>query len=115
MKEINRNIAANIKNYMEVLDINQTELAKRLGCSNTTVSMWIVGDSTPRMDKIDKMCEIFHCNRDDLIGSTTKAPKEILSDQVRALFLERFDRLDDSQRLQLMAFMEHLLKGESNE
>ena len=108
MKEINRNIAANIKNYMDVLNINQLELAKRLGCSNTTISMWITGDATPRMDKIDKMCEVFHCTRDDLVGDRVKDPDLILNDQVRSLFLERFDRLNDSQRLRLMAYIDKL-------
>lgn len=112
MKEINRNIAANIKNYMSVLGINQLELAERLGCSNTTVSMWIVGDATPRMPKIDKMCEIFHCTRDDLVGESVKSPDAIAADQVRASFLEKFDELDDSRRLRLMAYMDALLKKE---
>lgn len=115
MKEINRNISRNIKNYMEVLQINQLELAKLLECSNTSISMWISGDVTPRFDKIDKMCKVFHCTRDDLVGEGVKTPEEIIGDQVRSLFIEKFDRLDDSQRLRLMTYIDSLLKGGNNE
>jgi len=115
MKDINRNISLNIQNYLNTLGMNQRELAARLGCSHTTVSMWIVGDATPRMDKIDKMCDIFHCTRDDLVGETVKDPADIARDRVRSLFIEQFDNMNDSQRLRLMAYMNALLKENPDE
>ena len=110
MKEINRNIARNIKTYMEVLGITQLELAKMLGCSNTTVSMWTQGEATPRMDKIDKMCELFHCTRQDLISEAPKSQESIEDDQIRAMFLKRFDQLATNEKLRLINFMEALIK-----
>lgn len=53
MKDINKNIAMNIQNYLNLLNITQKDLSKKLGCSNTTISMWIKGNSTPRIDKIE--------------------------------------------------------------
>lgn len=108
MKEINRNISRNISNYLDTLNVTQTELAKMLGCSNTTVSMWIQGNSTPRMDKIDKMCEIFHCERQDLLRETPKTKEEIEEDRVADMFIKAFNGLNAEQRLQVMAFIQRI-------
>lgn len=113
MKEINRNISRNISNYMDTLNVTQTELSKLLDCSNTTISMWIQGNSTPRMDKIDKMCEIFHCTRQDLLRDTPKTKEEIEEDQIIASFAKMFKEFDAEHRLRVIAYMQKL--GEDNE
>ena len=110
MKEVNRNISRNVKNYLEILDISQNELAEMLGCSSSTVSMWIGGKATPRIDKIDMMCSIFHCQRQDLLNESMKEKTEIEADQITAAFAEKFQRLEPQRRLQLLAYMEKLLK-----
>lgn len=110
MKEVNKNIAKNIRNYMDALDITQIDLAKRLNCANTSVSMWVQGEATPRMDKIDKMCEIFHCTRQDLVSDVTKSKKDIEDDQTRAMFLERFNKLSGEAKLRVITYMEALIK-----
>ena len=48
-------------------EITQLELSKRLGVGTTSVYNWCNGIKTPRMDKVDAMCEIFHCKRSDLM------------------------------------------------
>lgn len=109
MKEINRNIANNIRHYMDTIHVTQTDLAKLLGCSNTTVSMWIQGEATPRMDKIDKMCDIFGCSRQDLISDTPKSAEQILHDQLISAFIKDFDALRPEQQLRVIAYMKQLL------
>lgn len=108
MKEMNRNIARNISNYLNILGMQQMELAKKLECANSTVSSWIQGDSVPRLEKIDKMCEIFHCTRSDLLSDTPKTKEEIENDQIRDMFIEKFDRFNTEQKLRLLAYMEKL-------
>ena len=65
-KEFNEIFAKRLRHYLEINDMSQAELAKRLGVGTTSVSNWINGVKTPRMKKIDAMCEIFHCKRSDL-------------------------------------------------
>ncbi len=55
--------------------MTQIDLAKRLGVGTTSVYNWCNGIKTPRMDKVDAMCNIFHCNRSDLMADTN-APVE---------------------------------------
>lgn len=57
----------NLKYYLTKYDISQADLAKRLGVTPTSVSNWATGQKTPRMDKVDAMCEIFNCKRSDLM------------------------------------------------
>lgn len=60
-------VGRNIRRYLAAYDLSQTELAKRLGVSQQTVSYWCNGLKTPRQQNIDDMCAIFHCNRSDLM------------------------------------------------
>lgn len=113
MKEMNRNISRNIAAYMDALQLTQIELAERIGCSNTTVSMWITGESTPRMDKIDKMCEIFGCTRQDLVADEPVSKDMIIDGLVFESFKDSFAKLSADQRLRVLAFMNRLKDEQS--
>lgn len=63
-------LSKNIKRYMFLANLNQSELAKKVGVSTAIVSEWLSGKKVPRMDKVDKMCRIFGCTRDDLVTET---------------------------------------------
>ena len=66
-----------LRYYLNKFEISQKELAKRLGVGTTSVYNWCNGIKTPRMDKVDSMCEIFHCQRSDLM---TEQPTTFVSD-----------------------------------
>ena len=63
--------AKNLRNYLEANHMTQLELSKLLNVGTTSVYNWCNGVKAPRMDKIDRMCQIFGCKRSDLI---TDAP-----------------------------------------
>ena len=65
-KEFNEIFASRLRFYLNKYEISQLELSKRLGVSTTTVYNWCNAIKTPRMSKVDAMCEIFHCRRSDL-------------------------------------------------
>ena len=62
----------NLRRMMEQRDMTQLELSKRLGVSSASVNNWVSGTKNPRMDKVDKMCEIFGCKRSDLMQEHTE-------------------------------------------
>lgn len=66
-KKIAAIIAANIQRYMDIHHFTRNELAKRIGVSVASVGFWCTGTKIPRMDKIDKMCRLFDCERSDLL------------------------------------------------
>ena len=47
--------------------LSQEELANRLNVSRQTVSKWEVGDSTPDMEKLVAICDLFGISLDELV------------------------------------------------
>ncbi len=55
--------------------LSQEELANRLNVSRQTVSKWEVGDSTPDMEKLAAISDLFEISLDELVMD--KAPKPV--------------------------------------
>lgn len=66
-QEFNTIFSKRLRYYLNKNDMTQVELAKKLGVGTTSVYNWCNGIKTPRMDKVDAMCNLFHCSRSDLI------------------------------------------------
>ena len=66
-QEFNTVFSKRLRFYLAKFEMTQIELAKKLGVGTTSVYNWCNGIKTPRMDKFDAMCDLFHCNRSDLI------------------------------------------------
>ena len=73
MKEEYRVFSTNLQFYMDKLGYTQMKLGELLDVSNTTVSTWCLGTKMPRMKTIDKLCDLFNCNRSDLVESRSDA------------------------------------------
>lgn len=71
MKDEYRIFSDNLKYFMSNMQLTQITLGEKLGVSNATVSTWCLGQKMPRMDKIDKMCELFNCKRSALLEART--------------------------------------------
>lgn len=67
-QEFNAVFSKRLRYYLSKSNMTQVELAKRLGVGTTSVYNWCNGIKTPRMDKVDAMCDLFDCNRSDLIS-----------------------------------------------
>jgi transcriptional regulator with XRE-family HTH domain len=74
--EFNKLFAAKLKFYLVKNDMTQADLAEKLGVGTTSVYNWCSGLKTPRMDKVDKMCEIFGISRSALITSDYQEHEE---------------------------------------
>lgn len=73
-KEFNLIFSNNLIQYMLYYGINQKQLSKALKVAPSTINSWVHAQRTPRMDKVDAMCKIFHCKRSDLIAEEFNAP-----------------------------------------
>ena len=60
-------IAANIRRYMEIKDVNSAEVCKALGFKQNTFSNWINGKIYPRIDKIEKLANYFNISKAELV------------------------------------------------
>ena len=57
---------ANLNRIADEQNMNQVEIAKKLGVSQPTVHYWFTGVKMPRNEKIDALAELFGCTRFDL-------------------------------------------------
>lgn len=87
-QEFNAIFSKRLRYYLNKYDMTQVELAKKLGVGTTSVYNWCNGIKTPRMDKVDAMCDLFHCNRSDLMEEKTEDSSEqvyYLNDDAREM------------------------------
>lgn len=56
--------------------LSQEELANRLNVSRQTISKWEVGDSTPDMEKLIAISDMFEVSLDELVMGKESIPKD---------------------------------------
>ena len=67
MSDSKSNFKNNLIYYLNLRQKTQSDLAKSIGVAKTTISSYVNGVSTPRLDKIDKICDFLNISRNDLL------------------------------------------------
>ena len=67
---------------------SQEELAHRLNVSRQTVSKWEVGDSTPDMEKLIAMSDLFGISLDELVMDKVPEPVSIVQPSNPSIYSE---------------------------
>lgn len=101
----------NLKDLMYKNNINQTELANKLGVTKATVSGWLSGKYVPRANVAQDICNIFGVEMSDLL--TKKEPAEI--DRLKNEIMTVFRGLDEDGQKQLLAYARFLAQGQAEE
>jgi len=57
----------NLYNLRKAAKMSQEKLAEKMGVTRQSVSKWENGESYPEMEKIMKLCDVFHCKINDLV------------------------------------------------
>lgn len=105
MKEVNRIFAARLNQFLREYDMSRSDLAKKLNVSTAAVTYWCNGIKSPRMDKVDAMCSIFHCRRSDFMEDTPQLSSLALSASEDKL-LRNYRILDQEDRQQVDLIMD---------
>lgn len=58
-----------IRELRKKAGMTQEQLSEKLGINRTTVTMWELGKSVPRPDKLAKLAKILQCSIDDLFAA----------------------------------------------
>lgn len=97
--------AKNLRRYLDSCNISQVELSKKLNVGTTSVYNWCAGLKMPRMDKVDKMCQIFGCNRSDLITDSDTDP--IVTQKALELY-RQYQNLSPENRIAFETLLKNL-------
>lgn len=80
-KEYSAIIARNLRSIMYERGVTQAKMASDLKITKSTISSWMNGARTPRMQKIDLLCHYLNCTRSDLMepheGKTKRSARGI--------------------------------------
>ena len=79
--------ANNLRYYMSIKGVTNTQLCADLGVKYTTFMDWINGKTYPRMGKVELLANYFGCEKSDLIEEKERksTEEEGLSEQKKAL------------------------------
>ena len=86
-QEYNMIFAKNLVKILERRGMTQVDLANELGVSESAVSLWCSGKTSPRMSKVDRMCELLQCSRNALMAEDGL---QVLQDEDTARMLQDF-------------------------
>lgn len=80
-------IGENIKNWRELRNLTQSDLASILKVSDKTVSSWEVNRTEPKMGMVEKICKALSCKKTDIIGEEDILESPLVYDkEIETLF-----------------------------
>ena len=110
MKAYNANFAHNLKWQLIMNQMNQSELAARMGVTAAAVSDWCSGEKSPRtLEVFGRLCDVLNCSMIDLVGEPTDLPEgaiPLIKVEKRALNLAKVLQMDPKR----LPLVESLLK-----
>lgn len=74
-------IGEKLLNLRKQKNLSQEEVANRLNVSRQTISKWETDQSTPDLDKIGPLCELFEISADELIIGESAIKPETTNEQ----------------------------------
>lgn len=114
MKTSTEIFAENLRNKLMLRRKSQSDLARFLNVTPTTVSRWTNGEALPRANMIDRICNYLLCSTEDLMTDHSKtveyAPQDIIADAIveRPLLMQLFimaDKADDDLLLKCLQIL----------
>ena len=72
------NIAANLKRLRESAGLSQSQLAKKAGVEQVSISRWEAGIHTPTVEQLLKLCAPLRCTLYDLLGIEGPVAPEVM-------------------------------------
>lgn len=71
-EELRRIFAMNLNNYLSLNGYKQADLARHMGVSTATTAKWCTGQTIPRIDKIQSICNWLGIEKEDLLNDHGK-------------------------------------------
>jgi transcriptional regulator with XRE-family HTH domain len=86
-KNMTEVFSTNLRNALYMAGKTQAELAKAVNVTEVSVSKWMNGVNVPRPNKVDEICRVLRCSREDLMVDHDRqvmlAPEDALAEEMR--------------------------------
>lgn len=86
MKTTQEIFSHNLTNLLIAKNKSQSDLARFLKTTPTTVSKWALGRAMPRPNMLDRICVFLNCTAEDLMTDHTKVavmlPQDIIAEEI---------------------------------
>lgn len=99
-------MAVNIRRYLSQLGMTQAELAKKIDVPSSTVNCWCKAIAYPRIDKIERMADLFGCLKSDLVEDESSVTHTYeLTNEEYAVLLSYRNASEETKRTVMMILM----------
>lgn len=98
-------MADNIRYYLRLNNITQTEICSALGFKMPTFSDWVNAKTYPRIDKIEMMANYFGISKSDLVE---RRPAPQAEDGPKEKAHRLLDQIPEDKLRDVMSYMEFL-------
>jgi len=80
-EELRRIFAQNLNNFMSLNGFKQADLARYMKVSTATTAKWCTGQTMPRIDKIQSICNWLGIKKEDLLEERPEPTEEYYIDK----------------------------------
>ena len=109
------NFRSNLAYYMKRAGMNQIELVKAVGKSESAVSLWLSGGACPRMGTIQNIADVLECGTSDLLAPVITMKIVGYSDDKQTKEMNDYwFRLNSKNKKLVFDLMKSLIEGQEN-
>lgn len=80
-EDIRITFARNLNNFLSLAGFKQADLARHMGVSTATTTKWCTGQTMPRIDKIQSICNWLGIEKEDLLNDRPAPTEEYYIDK----------------------------------
>jgi transcriptional regulator with XRE-family HTH domain len=99
-----------LSELMEEYNISQVTLAKKIGITNVTISRYINGERSPRIEIVTRLAEVLNTTTDYLLGVTDfrniMSEEQFRKELLESDFAKKIKPLTDEQKRTLLSLAE---------
>lgn len=92
--ELRRIFAENLRNYLAANNFSQADMARQMHVSTATAAKWYTGQTMPRVDKIQSLCNWLRIEKSDLLESKNHKSAYYLNAETARIAQEVFEDPD---------------------
>lgn len=101
----------NLNRYLELHNLTQAEVAKRIGVSAQTFNTWCKGIALPRMGKIQSLADFFKINKSDLIDPASSSSSERALTCSEEALIDKYRELNGEGQEKVLDYATDLVAG----